>query len=77
MGKKKNHRQKIELGLCRRDYNLLNTYHPELLIDIEAAVNDGVTVDEIRRWVARTVYERDVIQRCVNAAAYAEWLRGE
>lgn len=67
---KTNHKTKIELALCRRDYDLLARYHGELLTDIESAIAEDIEPAEIRRWVMGMVSEPDIVQRCYNAARY-------
>lgn len=72
------HQRRIQLELCLRDYDLMTQYHPGLLDSIEAAVRDDVPILQIRRFVVPMVAgEADVIQRCVNAATYIQYLAGE
>ena len=64
------HRRQIELGLCRRDFELMSIHHAELLDEIEAAIRDGVTPFQIKRWATSTVDESALVQRVYNAARY-------
>lgn len=66
------HREAIELELCRRDYNLMAEHYPELLGQIEAAVGNGISPLQIKRWVRGIVAEDNLIQRCYNAARFIE-----
>lgn len=65
------HRRQIELGLCKRDYELMAEHHAELLDNIEAAIRDGVPPFQIKRWATSTVDESALVQRVYNAARYA------
>lgn len=68
-----NHQAEIETALCLRDYELMERYHPGLLSKIEAAIAEGVTPQQIRRWSAKVVTEEEIIQRVFNAA---RWIKG-
>lgn len=65
------HKTNIQLALCRRDYELVSQHHPDLLDQIEAAVSDGATPEQVKRWAMATVDEPGLVQRVYNAAKYA------
>lgn len=67
---KTDHQTAIEKSLCERDYHLLEEHHLGLLIDIEQAVNDGCTPQEIRRWAQNVTGEEIILQRVFNAARW-------
>lgn len=66
------HREAIEMALCQRDYELMAEHHPQLLDHIEAAISDGVSAVQIKRWAVGVVDEGQLVQRCFNAARFAE-----
>lgn len=72
--KKAQHRESFELGLCQRDYNLMAEHHPELLDRIEAAIQDGITPLQLKRWAVGVVDENQLVQRVFNAARFVETL---
>lgn len=67
---KPNHQAELERALCERDYSILETYHPALLIAIEKAVNEKHTPQEIKRWAQNVTNEPVVLQRVYNTARW-------
>lgn len=64
------HKELIELALCREDYEVLAQYHGQLLQTIIDAVDDDLSVSEIKRIVQRIATKWEVVSRCENAARY-------
>lgn len=67
---KTTHQAEIEAALCERDYLLLEEHHLGLLSKIEAAVKDGCTPQDIRRWAQGVTSEEVILQRVYNAARF-------
>jgi hypothetical protein len=67
---KSTHQTEIESALCERDYLLLEEHHLALLSKIEAAVKDGCTPAEIKRWAQGVTSEEVILQRVYNAARF-------
>lgn len=65
------YQEDVELAMCKRDYDLMESYHLDLLIKIEKAVKVGATPKEVRRWARNMTSEADILQRVENAARYA------
>ncbi len=69
------HQEAIELALCQRDYELMDTYRPEILKRVERAVDEGVEPEVIKRWALKVVVERELVQRIYNSARYMAHLK--
>lgn len=70
MSKQSSHQAEIESALCERDYYLLEAHHLALLTKIEAAINDGCTPEQIKRWAMDVTTEETILQRVYNAARF-------
>jgi hypothetical protein len=66
------HQNEIELALCKRDYDLMESYHADILDKVEKAIKAGAMPKQIKRWAKNVTTEVDVIQRIENAARYIE-----
>ncbi len=70
------HKERFQLELCRRDYDLLDAHNPQLLETIIRMVIDGISPEDIRRWARETLPDESLpIQRCFNASRYVEALQ--
>lgn len=64
------HQEAFELTLCQRDYELMDAYRPEILRQIEGAIDSGAEPETIRKWALRRVVERELVQRIHNASLW-------
>ncbi len=66
-------RDRYQLDLCKRDYNLLQDHNPEILRGIEEMVAAGATPEMVRRWTKEIITDESLpVQRAYNAARYVE-----
>lgn len=61
----------------QRDYNLLETYYPDILEQVERAIGRGKSPETIRRWAKEYLGDADNkwIVRIFNAARYVASLK--
>lgn len=55
----------------------MNAYRPEILRQIERAIDGGAEPEMIKKWALRRVVERELVQRIHNAALWYESRKAE